>query len=217
MESTKDDIPLSFKTIHRELAACAAVIVGLFNENLPEKFGFKKENFDSVYGFYEIWFFLLSGVDMRCHSFLKNNDIRERLFIYLIDEMFSDLGIETAKEKNEIVEAMNIRLEEYGNALNKSKTAQELNKEITLIFIQKLTHAIMKREFLNQTSIGLFPLQEGIITSGYTVAIFYIKAFDIFLDTIFATNDQFCFLDEGKINTIRTESLEKRKELLAKF
>ncbi len=218
MQTDKNNAPLSFKAIHQELRLCAFAVAKLFKENLTEKFGFKKENLDTIYSFYEIWFFLLSGVDIRCHSFLKNNEIRERLFIYLIDEMFSDLGIETAKEKNKIVEAMNIRLEEYGNALKKSKTAEELNKEIALLFIQKLTHAIMKKEFLNQPSIGLFPLQEGIITTVYAGGVvFYIKCFGMFLDTIFATDEQFYFLDQSKISAIKNEVQDKRKEFLDKY
>lgn len=217
MENDPNNIPLSFKTIHQELKTCTVQVGKLFKENLPESFGFKKENLDSIYSLYEIWFFLLSGIDIRCHSFLKNNDVRERLFIYLIDEMFSDLGIETAKEKNIIVGAMNIRLEEYGNVLQKSKTAEEMNKGITLLFIQKFTHAVMKKEFLNEPSIGLFPLQEAPILAVYVHSMFYMKIFNTFLDTIFATNEQFCLLDESKIEIIKNEAREKGKEFLEKI
>lgn len=217
MENNSNNIPLSFKTIHQELKTCTVQIGKLFKENLPENFGFKKENLDSIYSLYEIWFFLLSGVDIRCHSFLKNNEVRERLFIYLIDEMFSDLGIETAKEKNIIVGAMNIRLEEYGNVLHKSKNAEEMNKETTLLFVQKFTHAIMKKEFLNEPSIGLFPLQEAPILAVYVHSIFYIKIFNTFLDSIFATGEQFSSLDESRINIIKNEVYEKRKKFLDKI
>lgn len=217
MENNPKNIPLSFKTIHQELKTCTVQVGKLFKENLPENFGFKKENLDSIYSLYEIWFFLLSGIDIRCHSFLKNNEVRERLFNYLIDEMFSDLGIETAKEKNIIVGAMNVRLEEYGNVLQKSKTAEEMNKGITLLFIQKFTHAVIKKEFLNEPSIGLFPLQEAPILAVYVHSMFYMKIFNTFLDTIFATNEQFCLLDESKIETIKNKAHEKGKEFLEKI
>lgn len=217
MENNPNNIPLSFKTIHQELKTCTVQVGKLFKENLPESFGFKKENLDSIYSLYEIWFFLLSGIDIRCHSFLKNNEVRERLFNYFIDEMFSDLGIETAKEKNIIVGAMNIRLEEYGDVLQKSKTAEEMNKGITLLFIQKFTHAVMKKEFLNEPSLGLFPLQEGPILEVSVHSIFYIKIFNTFLDSIFATNEQFSALDENRINIIKNEAYEKRKEFLEKI
>ncbi len=213
----KNDVPLSFKTIHQELKTCTVQVGKLFKENLPESFGFKKENLDSIYSLYEIWFFLLSGIDIRCHSFLKNNEVRERLFNYLIDEMFSDLGIEIAKEKNIIIGAMNIRLEEYGNVLQKSKTAEEMNKGTTLLFIQKFAHAVMKKEFLNEPSIGLFPLQEGPILAVYVHSIFYIKIFNNFLDAIFATKEQFTLLDENKINIIISGLQEQIKESVEKI
>ena len=143
--------------------------------------------------------------------------MRERLFIYLIDEMFSDLGIETTKEKNVIVGAMNIRLKEYGNVLQKSKTAEEMNKEGNLLFVQRFTHAVMKKEFLNEPSIGLFPLQEAPILAVYVHSIFYIKIFNTFLDSIFATGEQFSSLDESKIETIKNEAYEKGKEFLEKI
>ncbi len=213
----KNDIPLSFKTIHQKLKTCTVQVGRLFKENLPESFGFKKENLDSIYSLYEIWFFLLSGIDIRCHSFLKSNEVREHLFIYLIDKMFSDLGIETAKEKNVIVRAMNTRLEEYGNILQKSKTAEEVNKGSTLFFVQKFTHAVMRKEFLNEPSIGLFPLQEGPILAVYVHSLFYIKIFNTFLDAIFATKEQFILLDENKINLIKNELQEQIKESVEKI
>lgn len=219
MTIDKDNIPNSFKEVHQEIKSCAASVGKLFKENLTEQFGFKKENLDTIYSFYEVWFFLLSGIDIRSHYSLKNNDVGEQLFIYLGDEMFMDLGIETAHEKNKIIESMNIRLEEYGNLLKNSKDSGEFNKDIALLFTQKLTHAIMKKEFLNQSKrYGLFPIEEQIVLEVYVhCGIFYIKSFNVFLDTIFATGDKFLFLNEGEIDVIKKEAEEKRKEFLEKI
>ena len=105
-----------------------------------------------------------------------------------------------------------MRLKEYDDAVKKSKTAEEFSKNTTILFIEKLTHAIMKREFLNQQGVCLFPLEKALIFSGYaTVGVFYTKDFNIFLDMIFATNEQFCFLDESKINLIKKGAHEKNK------
>jgi hypothetical protein len=215
METNKENIPPSFKEVHQELKFCMASVGKLFKQNLTEEFGFKKENLDTIYSFYEIWFLLLSGIDIRSYSLLKNNEIRERLFIYLGDEMFRDLGIENKKQKSEIIVAMNTRLEEYSNVIKESK---EFNKDITLLFIKKLTHAIMKKDFLNQPNMGLFPLQEQIVLEIYVdCAVFYIKSFNVFLDTILATSEQFGSLDENQIEIIKKEAQEKRKEFSDKI
>jgi hypothetical protein len=129
--------------------------------------------------------------------------------------MFRDLGIENKKQKSEIIVAMNTRLEEYSNVIKESK---EFNKDIALLFIKKLTHAIMKKDFLNQPSMGLFPLQEQIVLEIYVdCAVFYMKSLNVFLDTILATGEQFCFLEESKIDIIKKEAQEKRGEFLDKI
>jgi|GEM_PF-3316050 len=204
MGTNKNKIPLSFDAIHQELETCTISVLRLFTENLNEKFGFKKENLDSVYSFYEIWLFLLSSIEIKSHFLLKDHELKKRLLIYLIDEMFRDLGINTAKEKNVIVWTINVRLEEYGNLLKKSNSAEELNKNTLLLFVQKLSHAFMKKEFLNEPSIGLFPLQEGIVTGVYANgALFYIKKFNFFLDNMLKTGKNFSSLNEKEIVAIK--------------
>lgn len=211
MENNKNYIPLSFSHIYQNLKDCVISIQELFTQNLTElgteELGLKKENLDTIYCFYEIYFYLLSGVDMRCYSFLKDNEIREHLYIYLTDKMFSDLGIQAAKEKNIIAGAMNVRLEEYSDLLKKSTTAEDLNKSIFLLFIKKLTHSFMRKGFLNEPSSGLFPLQEGIVTSIYANGVIsYIKRFNSFLDDIFKTGEKFITLDENEIFEIKSKA-----------
>ncbi|MBI4995236.1 hypothetical protein HZC21_06420 [Candidatus Peregrinibacteria bacterium] len=207
MENNKHYAPLSFSHIYQNLKDCAISIQEIFTQNLTEELGFKKENLDTIYCFYEICFFLLSGIDMRCYSFLKNDEIREHLFIYLTDKLFGDLDIQAAKEKNIVAGAMNVRLEEYSNLLKKSNTAEELNKSIFLLLIKKLTHSLIKKGFLNEPSAGLFPLQEGIVTSIYAnSALLYIKRFNSFLDDIFKTGERFITLDENEIFEIKSKA-----------
>jgi len=75
----------------------------------------------------------------------------------------------------------------------------------------------MKKEFLNEPSVGLFPLQEAPILAVYVHSIFYIKIFNNFLDSIFKTNEQFILLDENRINIIKNELQEQIKESVEKI
>jgi len=213
--NTINNSPLSFEAIHEEVKNHTTIILQTFSKHLTGYHGFEKVEFDTIFNFYEIWFFLLSGVDMRCHSLLKDDEIRKNLFLYLIDKMFEDLDIKDPKVKNIIIEAMNIRLEEYGDLLKNSNNVDEFNKSLLLLFIQKLTHSFMKKEFLNEPSIGLFPLYEGIIINVYiSDVIIYMKRLNLFLDSIFETGKDFCLLGENKIKEIKNSVEKKSVEFL---